>query len=86
MEITTIGLEMAKSVFQVHGVDARSKNVLKKQLKRAHMAEFFVKLTPFLIGMEACAGAHHWARRLQAMGHTVRLMAPQFVQPYVKTN
>ena len=86
MEITTIGLDLAKSVFQVHGVDARSNTVLKKQLKRAQMAEFFVKLTPCLIGMEACAGAHHWARRLQAMGHTVRLMAPQFVKPYVKTN
>ncbi|WP_457354906.1 IS110 family RNA-guided transposase [Roseateles sp. P5_D6] len=86
MEITTIGLDLAKNVFQVHGVDARGNTVLKKQLKRAQMAEFFVKRTPCLIGMEACASAHYWARKLQAMGHTVRLMAPQFVKPYVKTN
>ncbi len=86
MEITTIGLDLAKNVFQVHGVDTRGHTVLKKQLKRAQMAEFFVKLTPCLVGMEACAGAHYWARKLQAMGHTVRLMAPQFVKPYVKTN
>jgi len=86
MEITTIGLDLAKNVFQVHGVDSRGHTVLKKQLKRAQMAEFFVKLTPCLVGMEACAGSHYWARKLQAMGHTVRLMAPQFVKPYVKTN
>ena len=86
MEITTVGIDLAKSVFQVHGIDERGKAVLKKQLKRAQMAPFFVNLPPSLIGMEACGSAHHWARKLQAMGHTVRLMAPQFVKPYVKTN
>ena len=64
----------------------RGKVVLKKQLRRNQMATFFVNLPPCLIGMEACGSAHHWARKLQGMGHTVRLMAPQFVKPYVKTN
>ncbi|RTZ43307.1 IS110 family transposase [Candidimonas sp. SYP-B2681] len=86
MKITTIGIDLAKNVFQVHGVDAHGKTVLKKQLKRDHVANFFIQLEPCLIGMEACGGAHHWGRKLQAMGHTVRLMAPQFVKPYVKTN
>lgn len=67
-------------------MDERGKAVLKKQLKRVQMAPFFVNLPACLIGMEACGSAHHWARKLQAMGHTVRLMAPQFVKPYVKTN
>lgn len=86
MKITTIGIDLAKNVFQVHGVDARGKVVLKKALKRAQMAAFFANLPPCLVGMEACAGAHHWARKLQSLGHTVRLMAPQFVKPYVKGN
>jgi transposase len=86
MQVTTIGIDLAKNVFQIHGVDAHGKAVLKKQLKRDQMAAFFANLTPCLIGMEACASAHHWGRKLQAMGHTVRLMAPQFVKPYVKTN
>ncbi len=86
MKITTIGIDLAKNVFQVHGVDERGKVVLKKQLRRDQMATFFVNLPPCLIGMEACGSAHHWARKLQGMGHTVRLMAPQFVKPYVKTN
>jgi transposase len=86
MKITTIGIDLAKNVFQVHGVDAHGKTVLKKQLKRDQVANFFIQLEPCLIGMEACASAHHWGRKLQAMGHTVRLMAPQFVKPYVKTN
>lgn len=86
MKITTIGIDLAKNVFQVHGVDERGKVVLKKQLRRDQMATFFVNLPPCLIGMEACSSAHHWARKLQGMGHTVRLMAPQFVKPYVKTN
>lgn len=86
MKITTIGIDLAKSVFQVHGVDARGKTVLKKQLKRDQVATFFINLEPCLIGMEACGSAHHWGRRLQAMGHTVQLMAPQFVKPYVKSN
>jgi transposase len=86
MEITTIGIDLAKNVFQVHGVDAQGKAVLKKQLKRDQMAVFFANLAPCLIGMEACGSAHHWARKLQGYGHTVRLIAPQFVKPYVKTN
>jgi transposase len=86
MQITTIGIDLAKAVFQVHGVDAHGKTVLKKQLKRTQVAEFFANLPPCLIGMEACGSTHYWARKLQAFGHTVRLMAPQFVKPYVKTN
>lgn len=86
MQITTIGIDLAKNVFQVHGVDGHGKVVLKKQLKRDQMAVFFANLAPCLIGMEACGSAHHWARKLQAQGHTVRLIAPQFVKPYVKTN
>ena len=86
MEITTVGIDLAKSVFQVHAVDQHGKVALKKQLKRGQMAEFFANLPPCLIGMEACGSAHYWARKLQALGHTVKLMAPQFVKPYVKTN
>ncbi|HJX18572.1 MAG TPA: IS110 family transposase [Acidiferrobacterales bacterium] len=86
MKITTIGIDLAKEVFQIHGEDARGKVVLRKQLKRKDMAQFFAKLEPCLIGMEACGSAHHWARKLGGYGHTVKLMAPQFVKPYVKTN
>ena len=87
MKITTIGIDLAKNVFQVHGVDERGKAVLKKQLKRHQVLPFFGNLLPpCLIGMEACGGAHFWGRRLQAQGHTVRLMASQFVKPYVKGN
>ena len=86
MEITTVGLDLAKSVFQVHAVDRHGKKVLNKQLKRDQVAAFFVNLPPCLIGMEACGSAHYWARKLASYGHTVRLMAPQFVKPYVKSN
>lgn len=86
MEITTIGLDLAKNVFQVHGINEHGKAVLRKQLKRDQVALFFANLPPCLIGMEACASAHHCVRKLQALGHTVRLMAPQFVKPYVKSN
>jgi transposase len=86
MKITTIGIDLAKNVFQIHGVDERGKAVLKKQLKREQMAPYFANLDPCLIGMEACGSAHYWGRKLQALGHTVKLMAPQFVKPYVKTN
>ena len=86
MEITTVGIDLAKNVFQVHAVDQHGKVVLRKQLKRGQMAEFFVNLPACQIGLEACGSAHYWARRLQAFGHTVKLMAPQFVKPYVKTN
>ena len=86
MKITTIGIDLAKTVFQVHGVDERGKTVLRKQLKRKDVVNFFANLEPCLIGMEACGSAHYWARKLSEPGHTVRLMAPQFVKPYVKTN
>ena len=86
MKITTAGIDLAKNLQQVYGMDERGKAVLKKQLKRSQVLSFFVNLPPCLIGMEACGGAHHWARELQKLGHTVKLMAPQFVKPYVKTN
>lgn len=86
MKITTIGIDLAKLVFQIHGVDERGKVAVRKQLKRAEMASYFANLEPCLIGMEACGSAHHWARKLAGYGHTVKLMAPQFVKPYVKTN
>jgi len=86
MKITTIGIDLAKEVFQVHGVDAQGKAVLRKQLRRSEMVRFFANLEPCLIGMEACGGSHHWARKLGEFGHTVKLMSPQFVKPYVKTN
>ncbi len=86
MNAKTIGVDLAKSVFQVHGVDAKGKVVLKKAVKRAQMAAFFANTPPCLIGMEACGSAHYWARKLQELGHTVKLMAPQFVKPYVKAN
>jgi len=86
MKITTIGIDLAKNIFQVHGVDERGKTVLRKQLKRKDVVSFFANLEPCLIGMEACGSAHFWARKLTELGHTVRLIAPQFVKPYVKTN
>lgn len=86
MQITTIGLDLAKNVFQVHGVNEHGRGVLRKQLRRDQVAAFFANLPACLVGIEACASAHHWARKLQTMGHTVRLMAPQFVKPYVKSN
>jgi len=84
--VTTVGLDLAKNVFQVHGIDERGRAVLRKTLKRAEMAIFFANLPTCLIGMEACGGAHFWARKLATLGHTVKLMAPQFVKPYVKSN
>ena len=79
---TTIGIDLAKNVFQIHGADARGKAVLKKGLKRGQMLPFFANLMPCLIGTEVCGSAHHWARKLEGLGHTVKLMAPQFVKPY----
>ncbi|MDO8463952.1 MAG: IS110 family transposase [Gallionella sp.] len=86
MKITTIGIDLAKAVFQIHGVDERGKVAVRRQLKRAEMPVYFANLEPCLIGMETCGSAHHWARKLKGYGHTVKLMAPQFVKPYVKTN
>ena len=86
MKATTVGIDLAKNVFQLHGVNEFGKTVIKKQLRRDQMAEYFVNVRACLIGMEACGSAHYWARKLQGLGHTVKLMAPQFVKPYVKTN
>src|ERR1700756_2662119 len=82
--VTTIGLDIAKSVFQVHGVDAAGNVIVRRQLKRRYVLPFFQKLPPCLVGIEACASSHHWSRELQALGHTVRLMPPAYVKPYVK--
>jgi transposase len=84
MEITTIGLDLAKSVFQVHGVDATGQVVIRRSLRRAQMLPFFTRLPSCLIGMEACGTSHYWARELIKLGHQVRLMPPAYVKPYVK--
>ncbi len=86
MKITTVGIDLAKNVFQIHAVDQRGKVVVKKQLRRNQVIPFFTNLEPCLVGMEACGSAHYWARKLELLGHTAKLMAPQFVKPYVKTN
>ena len=82
--VTTIGLDIAKSVFQVHGVDAAGQVVVRRQLKRRSVLTFFQKLPSCLVGIEACASSHYWSRELQALGHTVRLMPPAYVKPYIK--
>jgi transposase len=82
--ITTIGLDIAKSVFQAHGVDVEGHVIIRRQLKRRYVLAFFQKLPPCLVGIEACASSHHWSRELQSLGHTVRLMPPAYVKPYVK--
>jgi transposase len=82
--ITTIGLDIAKSVFQIHGVGADGQVVIRRQVKRRYVLAFFSKLPPCLVGIEACASSHHWSRELKALGHTVRLMPPAYVKPYVK--
>ena len=86
MEITAIGLDLAKHVFQVHGVDERCRTIVNKSLKRSQVPTFFANLPPCVVGIEACASSHYWARKLSTLGHTVRLIAPQFVRPYVKAN
>jgi transposase len=85
-EVTTVGLDLAKSVFQVHGADRDGRPVVRKKLRRGQVLVFFAGLSPCLIGLEACASAHYWARELQALGHEVRLIPPQYVKPFVKTN
>jgi len=82
--VTTIGLDIAKSVFQVHGIDAEGNVLIRRQLKRRFVLSFFEKLQPCLVGIEACASSHHWSRELKTLGHTVRLMPPAYVKPYVK--
>ena len=84
MPIVKIGLDIAKHVFQVHGVDEEGRVVVRRQVRRGQVAPFFANLSPCLVGIEACPGAHHWARRLRGLGHEVRLMPPQYVKPYVK--
>lgn len=86
MNISRIGMDIAKSVFQLHGVDRHERAVLKKKLKRSEVLAFFRATPAVEVGIEACGGAHHWARELTKFGHTVKLIAPQFVKPYVKTN
>jgi transposase len=86
MQITTIGLDLAKHVFQVHGIGADEKIIVRKQLRRSQVLAFFEKLPPCLVGIEACASAHHWARELEKLGHTVRLMPASDVKAYVKRN
>jgi transposase len=83
-EVSTIGLDIAKSVFQVHGVDGAGAVVMRKRISRAKVLEFFADLPRCLVGMEACPSAHHWSRELQALGHTVRLMPPSYVKAYLK--
>jgi transposase len=85
-EITAVGLDLAKRVFQVHAADGAGRPVLRKRLRRAQVLGFFAELPPCLVGLEACAGSHYWGRELQALGHQVRLIPPQYVKPYVKTN
>ena len=84
MEISTIGLDLAKSIFQIHGVNATGEAVVRKALRRSQMLPFFAKLPPCLVGIEACGTSHHWARELTRLGHEVRLMPPAYVKPYVK--
>ena len=85
IEMKVIGLDVAKNVFQVHGVDRRGETVLRRRLRRSQVAEFFRHQTPCVIGIEATQGAHYWARVLRGLGHEVRLVAPQFVKPYLKS-
>jgi transposase len=84
--VTVLGIDLAKNIFQLHGVDSKGKTVLIKRLKRDKFAAFMVNLKPCLVGMEACGGAHHWGRKFKAMGHEMKLMSPQYVKPYVKSN
>ena len=81
MEITTVGIDLAKNVFQVHAIGGAGEVIARRALRRAQVVSFFRKLAPCLIGMEACATSHHWARELAALGHTVRLMPPAYVKP-----
>lgn len=85
-KVSVIGLDLAKNVFQIHAIDENGKVVLNKKLSRAQMRKYFVKLPPCLIGMEACGGSHYWNRVLTELGHRVRMMAPAFVKPYLKSN
>jgi len=84
MQVSTIGVDLAKNVFQVHGVDSAGKVIVSRQLRRKQVIDFFSKIPPCLVGMEACGTAHYWAREVSKLGHTVRLMPPSYVKGYVK--
>ena len=84
MNISTIGLDLAKNVFQVHAIDDAGEVIVRRSLRRRQVLPFFAKLEPCLIGMEACGTSHHWARELETLGHEVKLMPPAYVKPYVK--
>ena len=84
--VVSIGLDLAKSIFQIHGVDDAGRTMLRRRLSRHELTSYFAKMSPCLIGMEACSAAHHWARELSRFGHSVRLIPPQYVKPYVKRN
>ncbi len=86
MKIATVGLDLAKNVLQLHAVDSQGRLVVRKQLRRTEVLRYFAKLEPCVVGMEACGSSHYWGRELAKLGHTVRLIAPQFVRPYVKSN
>jgi transposase len=86
MEIMRIGLDLAKNVFEVYGVDEQEQPALRKTLKRSQVMKFFAQLNPCIVGIESCGSAHHWARKLRSFGHEVRMMAPQFVAPYRKSD
>ncbi|MGH7184276.1 MAG: IS110 family transposase [Nitrospiraceae bacterium] len=86
MYLTTLGIDVAKQVFQLHGVDARGHAVLSRRVKRSQLVEAVASLPPCVIGMEACGSVHHWGRAFEPLGHTVKLMSSQYVTPYVKTN
>jgi transposase len=85
-DIKVLGIDLAKNVFQLHGINSKGKCVLKKRLSREKLIEFMAQLPVCLVGIEACGGAHYWSRIFIGMGHTVKMMAPQFVKPYVKSN
>ena len=85
MKLKRVGVDLAKQVFQIHGVDSHEQVKCRKQLKRGQMLSFFRQLEPCLVAMEACGSSHYWARELSALGHQVKLIAPQFVKPYVKS-
>ena len=86
MQVSTVGLDIAKNVFQVHGIDDHGRTVLRRKVRRDQLLKLFGGFEPCLVGMEACATAHHWARELGALGHEVRLMPPAYVKAYVKRN
>ncbi|HAC30487.1 MAG TPA: IS110 family transposase, partial [Marinobacter hydrocarbonoclasticus] len=86
MNVTTIGIDLAKTVFSIHGTDQHGKVVVRKRLNRPKLLPYIAQLPPCLIGMEACSGAHHWAREMTKLGHDVRIIAPRFVAPYRKSS